>query len=158
MVRVIFLDVDGVLTDGTITYDSFGREIKSFNVKDGYGIVRALNSGIEVVVLSGRLSSYVEKRCRELGIRHVFQGIEDKLSVAREFLEERKLSLEESAAMGDDIQDLPLLEAVGLSGAPKDAVPQVKVKVNFVSSLSGGRGAVREFIDWILRKNGEKSI
>jgi len=158
VVRVIFLDVDGVLTDGTITYDSFGREIKSFNVKDGYGIVRALNSGIEVVVLSGRLSSYVEKRCRELGIRHVFQGIEDKLSVAREFLEERKLSLEESAAMGDDIQDLPLLEAVGLSGAPKDAVPQVKVKVNFVSSLSGGRGAVREFIDWILRKNGEKSI
>ncbi len=158
MVRVIFLDVDGVLTDGTITYDSFGREIKSFNVKDGYGIVRALNSGIEVVVLSGRFSSYVEKRCRELGIRHVFQGIEDKLSVAREFLEERKLSLEESAAMGDDIPDLPLLEAAGLSGAPKDAVPQVKVKVNFVSSLSGGRGAVREFIDWILRKNGEKSI
>ena len=157
MVKVVFLDVDGVLTDGTITYDVYGREIKSFSVKDGYGIVRALNSGLEVVVLSGRFSSQVEKRCRELGVREVYQGVSDKFSFVENFLKERSLSFEETAAMGDDLPDLPLLRKVRVSGAPADAVPQVKVLVDFVSRASGGKGAVREFIDFLLNEfNNEK--
>lgn len=153
MVKVIFLDVDGVLTDGTISYDIYGREVKRFNVKDGYGIVRALNSGIEIVVLSSRFSSQVEKRCRELGVKEVYQGISDKLSFAEEFLEKRSLSFDETAAMGDDLPDLPLLRKVRVSGAPADAVPQVKVLVDFISRASGGRGAVREFMDFLLNES-----
>jgi len=152
-VKVIFLDVDGVLTDGTITYDVYGREVKSFNVKDGYGIVRALKRGIPVVVISGRYSSFVEKRCRELGIEEVYQGVEDKLTLAEKVLKKKGLSFEDAAFMGDDLQDLPLLEAVGFSGAPKDAVPEVKLVVDFVSRNPGGKGAVREFIDWVISKN-----
>jgi 3-deoxy-D-manno-octulosonate 8-phosphate phosphatase (KDO 8-P phosphatase) len=155
LIKILFLDVDGVLTDGTITYDVFGREVKSFNVKDGYGIVRALKKGIEVVVLSGRYSSLVERRCCELGIEEVHQGICDKLSAAERILNKKGLSFEEAAFMGDDVQDLPLLKAVGVSGAPRDAVPEVKLLVDFVSKSPGGRGAVREFIDWIIGRNEE---
>ena len=152
MVKVLFLDVDGVLTDGTITYDVYGREVKRFNVKDGYGIVKALNSGIEVVVLSGRFSSQVEKRCRELGVEHIYQGVSDKLSLAEEFLKNRSLDFSEAAAMGDDLPDLPLLKRVGVSGAPSDAVPEIKVLVDFVSRYPGGGGAVRDFIDFLLKE------
>ncbi len=152
MIKVLFLDVDGVLTDGTITYDIYGREVKHFNVKDGYGIVRAINTGINVVVISGRFSSQVEKRCRELGVEEVYQGISDKLSFADRYLKERSLTFEEAAAMGDDLPDLPLLKKVKVSGAPADAVPQVKVLVDFVSRASGGKGAVREFIDFLLNE------
>ena len=152
MIKVLFLDVDGVLTDGTLTYDVYGREVKRFNVKDGYGIVRAINTGIDVVVVSGRFSSQVEKRCRELGIKEVYQGISDKLSFAERYLKEHSLSFESAAAMGDDLPDLPLLKKVKVSGAPKDAVPEVKVVVNFVSRAPGGRGAVREFIDYLLKE------
>ncbi len=152
MIKVLFLDVDGVLTDGTITYDVYGREVKQFSVKDGYGIVRAINTGIDVVVVSGRFSSQVEKRCRELGIKKVYQGVSDKLSFAERYLKERSLSFESAAAMGDDLPDLPLLKRVRISGAPKDAVPEVKVVVNFVSRAPGGKGAVREFIDYLLKE------
>ena len=156
MIKVLFLDVDGVLTDGTITYDSYGREVKRFNVKDGYGIVRAINTGIDVVVVSGRFSSQVEKRCRELGVKEVYQGISDKLSFADRYLKERSLTFEEAAAMGDDLPDLPLLKKVKISGAPSDAVPQVKVLVDFVSRSPGGKGAVREFIDFLLNEPGNE--
>jgi len=156
MVKVLFLDVDGVLTDGTITYDAYGREVKRFSVKDGYGIVRAINTGIDVVVVSGRFSSQVEKRCRELGIKEVYQGISDKLSFADRYLKERSLAFQEAAAMGDDLPDLPLLRKVKVSGAPSDAVPQVKVLVDFVSRSSGGRGAVREFIDFLLNESANE--
>ncbi len=152
MIKVLFLDVDGVLTDGTITYDVYGREVKRFSVKDGYGIVRAINTGIDVVVVSGRFSSQVEKRCRELGIKEVYQGVSDKLSFAERYLKERSLSFESAAAMVDDLPDLPLLKRVRISGAPKDAVPEVKVVVNFVSRAPGGKGAVREFIDYLLKE------
>ncbi len=152
MIKVLFLDVDGVLTDGTITYDIYGREVKRFNVKDGYGIVRAINTGMDVVVVSGRISSQVEKRCRELGIKEVYQGVSDKLSFADRYLKEHSLTFEEAAAMGDDLPDLPLLKRVKVSGAPSDAVPQVKVLVDFVSRSPGGKGAVREFIDFLLNE------
>jgi 3-deoxy-D-manno-octulosonate 8-phosphate phosphatase (KDO 8-P phosphatase) len=154
MVKLLILDVDGVLTDGTITYDHLGREVKFFNTKDGYGIVRAQKEGIKVAVVSGRYSWQVEKRCRELKVEEVYQGVSDKLSLYQKLKEKFGLKDEEVAAMGDDIPDLPLLERVGVSGAPADAVPEVKVIVDFVSRREGGRGAVREFIDYLLKEKG----
>jgi len=153
MIKLLLLDVDGVLTDGTITYDPSGRELKSFNVKDGYGIVRALNSGVEVAVVSGRHSFAVEKRCRELKVRFVFQGVDDKLKVLKLLSQKLSVEADEVAAMGDDLPDLPLLRRVAISGAPADAVEDVKKEVSFVSRFPGGRGAVREFIDHILELN-----
>lgn len=155
MVKLLILDVDGVLTDGTISYDPWGREVKFFNTKDGYGIVRALREGIVVAVVSGRYSWQVEKRCRELGVEELYQGVSDKMEVYRKLKEKYSLDDEQVAAMGDDLPDLPLLKAVGVSGAPADAVPQVKVVVDFVSRREGGRGAVREFIDYLLSREGE---
>ncbi|WP_456342722.1 KdsC family phosphatase [Thermovibrio sp.] len=155
MVKLLILDVDGVLTDGTISYDPWGREVKFFNIKDGYGIVKALREGIIVAVVSGRYSWQVEKRCRELGVEELYQGVSDKMEVYRKLKEKYSLSDEQVAAMGDDLPDLPLLKAVGVSGAPADAVPQVKVVVDFVSRREGGRGAVREFIDYLLSRERE---
>ncbi|TCK06648.1 KdsC family phosphatase [Phorcysia thermohydrogeniphila] len=154
MVKLIVLDVDGVLTDGSIVYDSEGREYKSFNVKDGYGIVTAIKRGIKVVVISGRNSPIVDRRCKELGITEVFQGVSDKLKVYEKIKEKYGLDDFEIAAMGDDIPDIPILEKAGFSGAPADAVPEVKKVVNLVTTLPGGKGAVREFIDYLL-KSGE---
>ena len=156
MVKVVFLDVDGVLTDGSITYDISGREIKRFNVKDGYGITRAVSKGLDIVVISGRFSSQVEKRCRELGIKNVYQRISNKVAFAEKFLKERSLSFDSAAAMGDDVPDLPLLKRVSVSGAPRDAVPEVKVIVDFVSRFRGGEGAVREFLDFLLKEKGDE--
>jgi 3-deoxy-D-manno-octulosonate 8-phosphate phosphatase (KDO 8-P phosphatase) len=153
MVKLLILDVDGTLTDGTITYDSLGREVKSFSVKDGYGIVELLRRGVKVAVVSGRYSSLVEKRFRELGVSDIVQGVSDKLAVAKELAQKYGLSLSEVAAMGDDLPDLPLLKTVGISAAPADAAPQVKVVVNFVSRKEGGKGAVREFIDYLLNEH-----
>ncbi len=154
MIKLIVLDVDGVLTDGTITYDSEGREYKSFNVKDGYGIVRAIRSGIDIAVITGRFSSMVEKRCHELGIKLLFQGVEDKLQVFQNLIKNMNLKREETAAMGDDLPDVPMLKAAGISAAPADATEEVKRIVNFVSSKPGGKGAVREFIDYLLELPG----
>ncbi|WP_457678600.1 KdsC family phosphatase [Thermovibrio sp.] len=150
MVKLLILDVDGVLTDGTITYDPLGRELKSFNVKDGYGIVRFREKGGIVAVVSGRFSSIVERRCRELGVDEVVQGVSNKEEVYLKLKEKYSLEDSQIAVMGDDLPDLPLLKVAGVSGAPADAVPQVKVVVDFVSRREGGRGAVREFIDFLL--------
>jgi len=152
MVKLLILDVDGVLTDGTITYDGLGREVKFFNTKDGFGIVKAQKEGIKVAVVSGRYSWQVEKRCRELGVEEVHQGISDKLSLYEKLKKKFNLKDQEIAAMGDDLPDLPVLERAGISGAPADAVPEVKVIVDFVSRREGGRGAVREFIDYLLKE------
>jgi len=155
VVKLIILDVDGVLTDGSIIYDSEGKEYKVFNVKDGYGIATAIKRGLKVVVISGRSSPAVEKRCKELGITEVFQGVSDKLEVYEKVKEKYHLKDSEIAAMGDDIPDIPILKKVGFSGAPKDAVPEVKRAVDLVTESPGGKGAVREFIDYLL-KGGEK--
>ncbi|SMP06843.1 3-deoxy-D-manno-octulosonate 8-phosphate phosphatase (KDO 8-P phosphatase) [Desulfurobacterium pacificum] len=156
MIKLIVLDVDGVLTDGTVFYDNFGNEYKGFNVKDGYAIKRALSSNVEVAIISGRRSKAVEKRCEELGVSKVFQGVSNKLEVLEKLCNEMKISFEEVAAMGDDIPDIPILKSVGFSAAPIDAVEEVKEVVNFVSKREGGRGAVREFIDYILSLNGKQ--
>ncbi len=149
MIRLIVLDVDGVLTDGKIYYCG-NFDCRAFNVKDGFAIKRAMHKGIEFAVISGRQSRVVERRCRELGIRFIFQGIDDKVAAYEEIAKTLDIGEEESAFMGDDIPDIPLLLKVGFSGAPQDAAEEVKKIVDFVSSKKGGDGAVREFIEKIL--------
>jgi 3-deoxy-D-manno-octulosonate 8-phosphate phosphatase (KDO 8-P phosphatase) len=153
-IKLIILDVDGVLTDGSISYGADGRrdlETKTFHVHDGFGISRAIKLGIPVAVISGRRSRIVERRAKELGIKHVDQGSEDKLPAYKRLKRRYRLSSNEVAYMGDDVPDLVVLNRVGLSAATKSAIPEVTRSVDYVSSLGGGQGAVREFIDLILR-------
>ena len=153
-IKLIVLDVDGVMTDGSIYYDSEGREYKRFNVKDGFAIKYAAKQGITFAVITGRISSMVEKRCSELGIKYVFQNVEDKVKTCDELVEKLGITYQQVAYMGDDIPDLPLLKKVGFSGAPIDAVRKVKKEVDFVSVYPGGKGAVREFIERIIGEIG----
>ncbi len=153
-IKLIVLDVDGVMTDGSIYYDDNGTEYKRFNVKDGFAIKHALKKGIKMGIITGRISSVVEKRCNELGIQFVFQNVKDKVKICDELVEKLNLSYTHVAYMGDDIPDLPLIKKVGFSGAPIDAVKKVKKAANFISVYPGGKGAVREFIERIVGEIG----
>jgi 3-deoxy-D-manno-octulosonate 8-phosphate phosphatase (KDO 8-P phosphatase) len=153
-IKLLLLDVDGVLTDGRIIYDANGLETKFFNVKDGHGIKLLQKAGIEVGIISARRSEVVKVRAAELGITHLHQRSLDKLVPYREVLDATGLSDEEVAYIGDDIQDLPLLRRVGFAAAPADAVPDVLPHVHFVTRNRGGWGAVREVCDLLLRGQG----
>ncbi len=149
-IRAIFLDVDGVLTDGSIVYTSGGVESKAFHVQDGLGIRLAMEKGLRVGLITGRRSEVVERRARELGITDLYQGSLDKASVLDEIEAVYDLKDEQVAYMGDDILDLPVLRRVGFSAAPANAHPAVLQAVDFVTGNTGGNGAVREMIDYIL--------
>ncbi|MBI5420279.1 MAG: HAD-IIIA family hydrolase [Deltaproteobacteria bacterium] len=153
-VRLFLLDVDGVLTDGGIVFDGDGREIKRFHVRDGHGIKMIQRAGVEVGIITGRTSEVVNVRAKELGIALVRQGATDKVAAWREILLEKGISAEETAYVGDDIVDVPLLRQVGFSAAVADAESEVLVAVDFVSSRAGGHGAVREIIEFVLRSSG----
>jgi 3-deoxy-D-manno-octulosonate 8-phosphate phosphatase (KDO 8-P phosphatase) len=150
-IRLLVLDVDGVLTDGRLYYGSRGEALKVFHVHDGHGIVELQRAGIAVAVISGRRSPMVSARCRELGVRHVFQGVSDKLTVLQKLLKRLKLTAAESACVGDDLPDLPLMERVGLSFAVADAVAAVRRRADRTTRARGGRGAVREVCEHLLR-------
>ncbi len=153
-IKLVVLDVDGVLTDGQIVTSSQGELCKHFDVKDGLGIKMLLAAGIDVVVITGRRSAIVGARLRELGVRDVFQGQSYKKGAFLDLIQARHLDASECACMGDDIPDLPVLQLVGLSCAPADAVDTVLKSVDFVSSRAGGRGAVREMAEKILMSQG----
>jgi len=153
-VRLLLLDVDGVLTDGGIVYDAAGVESKRFHVRDGHGIKLLQRAGIGVGIITGRVSAVVDVRARELGIALVRQGAADKVAAWRAILEETGLSPAQTAYAGDDIVDIPLLRAVGFSASVADAEEAVREAVDFVASRGGGRGAVREIADFILRAAG----
>ena len=153
-VTLLLLDVDGVLTDGGIVYDDGGREIKRFHVRDGHGIKMIQRAGVEVGIITGRSSGVVAIRAKELGISLVRQGATDKVAAWREILASRGISPEGTAYVGDDIVDVPLLKSVGFAAAPADAEAYVLDAVDFVSSRGGGRGAVREIVEFILRSGG----
>lgn len=153
-IKLLILDCDGVLTDGKIIYNDKGAEIRNFSAKDGLGIKMMMFAGIEVAVISGKNSETLSKRCENLGIKYLHQGIRNKLPVAEKLLEKLNLNWENVAYMGDDWNDYPVIKKVNLSGAPDDAMEDFKVKVNFISSRKGGEGAVREFIEFILKKQG----
>jgi 3-deoxy-D-manno-octulosonate 8-phosphate phosphatase (KDO 8-P phosphatase) len=153
-VELLLLDVDGVLTDGRIVLDDHGVETKAFDVTDGHGIKLLQRAGLEVGLLTGRRSLVVEHRARELGIREVHQGAKEKVLVFREILCRRGLRPERVAYVGDDVVDLPILLQAGLAVSVPDAPAYVRECAHWVTTRSGGRGAVREICDAILFARG----
>lgn len=155
MIKLILLDVDGTLTDGGIYRDETGNEIKKFNVKDGYAIVHASNLGIDFGIITGKKSKLVEIRANELKIKYLYQGILEKTKSLEKIINITGLKKEEIAYMGDDLNDLHIMKETGLTGAPKDAVKEVLDIVDFVSLKKGGEGAVREFIEFVLKRDSK---
>ena len=149
-IKVFAFDVDGVMTDGSVTYDENGVEYKTFNVKDGHGIVRANKSGFITAIITARKNGTVQHRAENLNITEIYQGQKYKLPALDEILAKYNLKYENVAYMGDDIPDICILEKVGLASCPNDAVKEVRDICNFISSQNGGRGAVRELCDFVL--------
>ena len=157
MIELIVLDVDGCLTDGKIIYSNSGDETKAFNVKDGLGIRSWIDLGHHVAIITGRRSSLVEKRAKELGITHLHQGIKDKATLLKSICDELNIPLQNVAAIGDDLNDFGMLQSVGLSFTPQNGVSHVKKIVHKVCEAKGGEGAVREMIETIFEINDEVS-
>jgi len=154
-IKLLLLDVDGVMTDGRIIFDSNGVESKFFNVKDGHGIKMLQRAGIEVGIISGRQSMVVANRAAELGIFHVYQKAMDKVSPYLDILAKTGLDDSQIAFMGDDIIDIPVLRRAGFAAAPVDAVEEVFPHVHFITKNQGGCGAVREVCDLLLKGQGK---
>jgi 3-deoxy-D-manno-octulosonate 8-phosphate phosphatase (KDO 8-P phosphatase) len=152
--RLLLFDVDGVMTDGRILLHSDGTESKQFHIRDGTALVWARRAGLLTGLLSARSSASTALRAQQLGIPIVKQGVEDKLSAYEGILAEHGLTDDQVSFMGDDVLDLPVLARVGLSCAPADAVPDVRSRVHWVSGVRGGEGAIREFVDLVLRAQG----
>ncbi|MDT8441267.1 MAG: HAD-IIIA family hydrolase [Desulfuromonadales bacterium] len=153
-IRLLLLDVDGVMTDGRIIYDNQGNELKAFNVKDGHGLKLLQRAGIRVGIITGRQSQVVARRAEELGIDLLYQGAKDKRLPFAEILERLDLQPEEVAYVGDDLIDLPILRRVGFAAAVADAVDEIKPYVDLVTRRRGGCGAVREICDHLLKETG----
>jgi 3-deoxy-D-manno-octulosonate 8-phosphate phosphatase (KDO 8-P phosphatase) len=149
-VRVLVLDVDGVLTDGRLYYGARGEALKVFHVRDGLGLKLLAAAGVTVAVISGRRSGMTGRRCRELGVRHLLQGVEDKLAAFQRLRGRLKVPAAACACVGDDVPDVPLMREVGLSFAVADAHPQARKAAHVITHLSGGKGAVREVCDYLL--------
>ncbi|MGD8384715.1 MAG: 3-deoxy-manno-octulosonate-8-phosphatase KdsC [Lysobacterales bacterium] len=158
-VRLLVLDVDGVLTDGKLYFDPDGNELKAFNTRDGFGMKMLQRSGVEVAVITARNSAAVTHRMQQLGIRHLFQGCENKLEAFMQLLSTTGLDAEQVCYAGDDWIDLPILIRAGLAVAVANAEPQVKERAHWVTRQRGGDGAVREICNLILTAQGrDRSI
>ena len=157
-IRLLVLDVDGVLTDGRVYLDGRGHELKVFDTKDGHGMRKAAAAGITVCWISGRRSPATAARARELGVPFCYQGVRDKAVRIEAVRARLGLSKEQIAAMGDDEPDLPLFEAATISACPSDAVPAARRSATHVLKRPGGGGAVREFIEMILARNGQSGV
>ncbi|WP_084786589.1 KdsC family phosphatase [Bacillus tuaregi] len=149
-IKMLVLDVDGTLTDGKIYMGSHGEMMKAFNVKDGFGIVKLQAQGIVPVIMTGRVSEIVEQRAKELGITEIHQGIKDKVKVLRQIADRYQYQLEEVAYIGDDENDIESMKLCGVVGCPADAVDSVIEIADYVCKRKGGKGAVREFIEYLL--------
>ncbi len=154
--KLLLLDVDGVMTDGGVYYSESGDELKKFNIQDGYGIVRLQKAGVKIGIITGRFSRLVERRANELGITETYQNLENKLEAYEAIKIRLGLADNEIAYMGDDEPDLPVMKQAGFSAAPADAVALVRKNADYVCKRNGGKGAVREVIDIILgqRRDG----
>ena len=153
-VRLVVLDVDGVLTDGRLYYGPQGEALKVFDVRDGHGIKMLLSHGIDVAILSARTSPIVAQRARELGISRVLQGRGDKAGGFRELLDGSNVAAAEAAFVGDDLPDLPVLLQAGFAATVDDARDEVKAVAHWVAPQPGGRAAVRAFAEFVLRAQG----
>ena len=149
-VRLLLLDVDGILTDGRLYFSNSGEESKAFHSLDGHGIKMLMLAGIPVGFITGRESNIVTKRAADLGIDILYQGREDKIDVLKEIITNKGIEAQAIAYAGDDLPDLPVLQAVGLSFSVPGAHPDVKEAVNAITTRCGGEGAVREITDFIL--------
>lgn len=153
-IRLLLLDVDGVMTDGGIIYDANGLETKVFNVKDGHGIKMLQRHGIEVGIITGRTSQVVAFRAKELGISLVYQGALKKLDSYEDVKQKTGLDDRQIAYVGDDVIDVPVMRRVAFASAPADALMEARAVAHYVTSCAGGRGAVREVCDLILKGRG----
>ncbi|MDN3669791.1 HAD-IIIA family hydrolase [Echinicola jeungdonensis] len=153
-VKLLITDIDGVLTDGGVIYDDNYLEYKKFNVKDGLIVKVLKNNGLKIGAITGRNSPVVRSRCEELDFDFHYHGISHKGEKLDEVLKKFQIGLDECAYIGDDLIDIPILTRVGFSAAPIDALPYVRQKVDFISSLPGGKGVFREVADVILSSKG----
>jgi len=151
----VVLDVDGVLTDGSVIYSNSGDELKAFNIKDGFAIKMAQRAGLQFAIITGRASQVIERRARELGIDKVMQGRSDKLTALNELVEALGISLKQVAYVGDDLPDLSAIEAAALGACPADAASEVVAAADWVATVNGGHGAVRELIEMLLSARGQ---
>lgn len=154
-IELLLLDVDGVMTDGRIIWDANGTEIKFFNVKDGHGIKLVQRAGIQVGIITGRVSPVVDLRAKELGIEILYQGSLRKQESYEEIKQRTGLADHQIAYMGDDVIDVPVMRRVGFSAAPADALPEVLKVADYVTCARGGWGAVRELCDLLLKGRGK---
>lgn len=153
-VKLLVMDVDGTLTNGQIYMSPEGEWMKSFNIKDGFGIRNLLpRYQVTPVIITGRTSKILESRASELGIQHLYQGVEDKAKCLSEIALKLGVRYDQMACIGDDLNDLPMMALCGINGCPADAVQTVKQKCDYICTTNGGRGAVREFIEWLIKKN-----
>lgn len=150
-IKLLILDVDGVLTNNMLIYSEDGQEHKAFNTRDGHGMVLLQKSQVEIGIITGRKSQLVANRMRDLKVKHVHQGVPDKLPTFLKLVEELGYALDEIAYIGDDILDLPILMRVGLAVTPADGDDEVKSRVDYISPYKGGRGCVRETCEIIMR-------
>lgn len=150
-IKLLILDVDGVMTNNMLIYSDDGLESKTFNTRDGHGMVLLQKSGIEIAIITGRKSQLVTNRMQDLKVKHVHQGVPDKLPTFLKLVEKLELSFDEIAYIGDDILDLPILMRIGLAVTPADGDDEVKSRVDYISAYKGGQGCVREICEIILR-------
>lgn len=154
-IRLMIFDVDGILTDGSLHYGPDGEVIKTFNVLDGHGIKLLQQAGIATAIISARQSALVARRAADLGIRHLFQGVHDKRAAFEQLLTHTGVAAEQAGFIGDDVIDLPILLRVGFAASVPNAHAEVRSRVHYVTQATGGRGAVRELCDFILRAQGK---
>lgn len=154
-IKLVIFDVDGVLTDGSLFIGDGGEEYKAFNSKDGHGLRMLQNGGVDIAIITGRVSNVVEHRVNELGIKYVYQGKREKLPAFKELLEQVKLTPEQIAYVGDDVVDLPVMCRVGLAISVQDGHPYVKKHAHWITEHGGGRGAARDVCELILEAQGK---
>ena len=150
-IDTLIFDVDGVLTDGSLIVNSDGELLRKMNVKDGYALKAAIESGLNLVIISGGTNEGVRERLKILGIKHIYLGVHNKLNQLNKYIDSTSTDLNKIMYMGDDIPDVPVMKLVGLACCPQDAVNEVKEISNYVSDKNGGKGAVRDIIEQIMK-------
>ncbi|MFZ5801115.1 MAG: KdsC family phosphatase [Candidatus Omnitrophota bacterium] len=154
-IKLLIMDVDGVLTDGKIVFDDQGGELKFFDVQDGLGVVLIKRVGVKTAIITAKGSKVVERRAADMQVDHLYQDAEDKTIAFRHLLEESKLKAEDACFIADELIDLPVIKLAGLAVAVKNAAPEVKRYAHYITKRNGGQGAVREVIEMILKAQGE---
>ena len=154
-IKYLIIDVDGTLTDAGIYYDEHGNELKKFCTKDAAGFFAAHQIGIKIIILTGRECAATTRRMREMKVDYLVQNCKDKVSYIKNFMEEYHIEKEDIGYLGDDLNDLPGMNLCSFVGCPKDACEEVKQKADYISSINGGYGAVRDIVSYILKERGE---